>query len=343
MERIGNVWGIVIQVDVGKDDYFNAFRVLVNAKLSTTIQAYLTVTIEGEDFLVMVREVGSFGTCYDEGAVQQIPINNDSNSRIEKKSEVEEQKSAAVMSSTQPPKDVGETREGERPEEETSHVEETQPTTLGNRDGARISWAGMDNSSGPIPQIEMIPSPTNTRTHNDDRRTEDLIMEAGLETDEENQEESDPSLPPGFENWDGDNSECEHHNIRLIKIQRGKKKCERNNASKRKIGAKGKSKKKKKSEGRDRKQNLEIEGNVSDSIEEISDTDEGGEDLHAAKTWKLGSRLGITSSNPESAKKYLRDWDDEDVATNNDNPRRRSRSLPHKTGKKVGVSKQFLQ
>ncbi|MED6216427.1 hypothetical protein PIB30_007771 [Stylosanthes scabra] len=41
MERIGNVWGTVIRVDKGKGDHFNAFRVLVDAKISPMIQASL--------------------------------------------------------------------------------------------------------------------------------------------------------------------------------------------------------------------------------------------------------------------------------------------------------------
>ncbi|MED6157585.1 hypothetical protein PIB30_024590 [Stylosanthes scabra] len=56
MERIGKVWGSILRVDGGQGGHLNAFRVLVEMNFSPTIQACLSVGIQGEEMQILVKE-----------------------------------------------------------------------------------------------------------------------------------------------------------------------------------------------------------------------------------------------------------------------------------------------
>ncbi|MED6120835.1 hypothetical protein PIB30_024711 [Stylosanthes scabra] len=58
MMKIGEVWGRVMRVQEGEGGHFNSFWVLVDSNVAPMIQAMATMVIEGESFLIVIREVG---------------------------------------------------------------------------------------------------------------------------------------------------------------------------------------------------------------------------------------------------------------------------------------------
>ncbi|MED6170284.1 hypothetical protein PIB30_029403 [Stylosanthes scabra] len=56
MARIGRIWGPVIYVEDTQDQQYSAFKVMVDIGLGPNIQAMLKVIVEGEEFLIYVKE-----------------------------------------------------------------------------------------------------------------------------------------------------------------------------------------------------------------------------------------------------------------------------------------------
>ncbi|MED6152538.1 hypothetical protein PIB30_093019 [Stylosanthes scabra] len=57
MRKVVEVWGLAISLEEKEEEHFNSFKVLVDAGTGPTIQARLTVAINGEEFSIFVKEV----------------------------------------------------------------------------------------------------------------------------------------------------------------------------------------------------------------------------------------------------------------------------------------------
>ncbi|MED6157586.1 hypothetical protein PIB30_024591 [Stylosanthes scabra] len=235
--------------------------------------------------------------------------------------------------------------DGRREEEEvTSRVQETQTFRETIHDCMKSGRTeGVQDGD---PKDVAHSSPTKTKSLEDDRRTEEVARELGL------CESTKPSCNMDME-MDSDNEGmgcgsgrgthglvC-HSDSNLIfplgRETRGKSKVKRKESRK-------KTEKKRRAERRANTPIVFEEGG-SDSMETISKS-EGGEDVEdkvASRTWMLGARLGISSTEEESVRNCLKETETEANDQTGDGNRRRRRSRNGRRGKKVGVPNNFNQ
>ncbi|MED6225207.1 hypothetical protein PIB30_091478 [Stylosanthes scabra] len=98
-------------------------------------------------------------------------------------------------------------------------------------------------------------------------------------------------------------------------------------AKQKKAETKKKAEKRKKTK-RKKKGKIEVDKGVSNMMETISDSEdeEVAEGKQNYRIWKLGARVGISSTNEEKARKYLRDTDGEEHIEKEDTTGRRTQS-----------------
>ncbi|MED6207800.1 hypothetical protein PIB30_038993 [Stylosanthes scabra] len=214
MLKIGNVWGKAMDIEEMAEGHYSYFRVLVVTNIGPRIWAMANIVIKEETFSIFIREL----------EVRRTTADKKENSK-ETKERIDCETPIMVAESGRHGNgnDGGET--GGR-EAEGSRVGETQPTSEERGDGNET----LEQNKGPMGEDTINvgnPSPTKTKTLEDDRRTKDVIQEwedecyvkptneyeaqsEGLITSNPMEtthspmelESSSTSIPPGFGNVD---------------------------------------------------------------------------------------------------------------------------------------------
>ncbi|MED6137073.1 hypothetical protein PIB30_061503 [Stylosanthes scabra] len=212
-------------------------------------------------------------------------------------------------------------------EAEESKVGETQPTR-DEGDKGRTSQAWARSDSGPLLVMEKTPSPTKTKTLEDDRRTDEVVWEWEEEWFERRE------LPEAEE--ENTNSVAEEEDLdetleRTTRRERlnGKKPTGRKTL-KLNERLKEKARRQKDSHKKKRHKHTRIR-EEEDANEEVADDDEFEEsdpELEADEAWWVGTKVGLGAESSTRAQKYLRSREkehkqkDKKGTKNADNPRR---------------------
>ncbi|MED6111425.1 hypothetical protein PIB30_052167 [Stylosanthes scabra] len=188
MERIGNVWGRVVQIEEEEGGHYNYFRVQIVAGIGPTICAIANVVIGEEKFCIFIREdeernyepchcrINTIGAKEQQVGCRNIQLEEVIN-RNEKEASVTYENGRQVVD-TQDAAAVAEEAVPSEMEAEESKVGETQPVAR-IEDGDTTD--GVENASPEmgLAEIDVGPSPTRTKSLLDDRRTEEVIQESG--------------------------------------------------------------------------------------------------------------------------------------------------------------------
>ncbi|MED6151182.1 hypothetical protein PIB30_079974 [Stylosanthes scabra] len=255
MQKIGEVWGRVGEIEEEKEGHFSNFRVRIVSNPGPTIRALAIVMIGDDTFEIFVREVG-------ETTTTNTVVNKESEQLDKGCKGLEVVCNEEEMGGDEKEMDDGEGNDQHlentgkvvtAEEDDELKVGETQPVRSEEDEAIR-------NGSKDVSPIEIVdestnlPSPTKTKTP-----TTEVANKADLEPDS-----SSLSAPPGFEKAipiaavDGDNG----------------KQIER------------KSKKTKQNRGREVREEVEA-GNWSSSEDEIECSEEETEEI-----WRVTRPLG---------------------------------------------------
>ncbi|MED6191981.1 hypothetical protein PIB30_005799 [Stylosanthes scabra] len=341
MQKIGEVWGRVLELDEGTGGHYSNFRVLINSNVGPLIPARAKVEIEGEPFEIFVKEVGTLTPRYEEKRCEEpvLGSNNDNGCQSEEKEDGE-----------------GETRRqmlervvDEEAKVEESIVGETQPT-MGAGEKAGVE-AQVHDSDEPSNEEDPIDSPTKTITLEDDRTTKQVLKEwdeeiyqvqcvengprpgvmsltNNLETKAvEESPSSSLSVPPGFERIPSTETQEREivTDIALPNKQRQKPRkapartsLKLSDRIKEKERRQKEAHKNKKNKIKEIREEREIGGEWSSEEEDI----ESSEDEIEATLW-VGTRVSIETVAEDKARKYLKS---KEVEVNNQESARKRKT-----------------
>ncbi|MED6128026.1 hypothetical protein PIB30_093660 [Stylosanthes scabra] len=171
-----NVWGRVLQLEEEEGEHYSAFKVLVEANAGPAIRAFATVVVDDEEFTIFVKEEGGMRSrevCMSEEAIVQTGDNREVCRDLSLDS------SAGQI---RPPQAAVEAEA----ETDESKVGETQQTPILDEqrneeanDSVEVVGLAKNNNGPSVDGVEMesLGRPTRTVTHNDDRRTDEIIQE----------------------------------------------------------------------------------------------------------------------------------------------------------------------
>ncbi|MED6108754.1 hypothetical protein PIB30_027164 [Stylosanthes scabra] len=257
-------------------------------------------------------------------------------------------------------------------EEEESRVEETQRTQSARDEESKIGPGELGRELDNL--VNMVAnSPTKTNTLEDDRRTDEKLVDQEAPFPEDDvgpiTETNNPSSEEGVNSVDNKQVQSEESNSESISIppgfecvlpqsdtergdlrdqERGRKrlKHDRGKQTRKKSlklcdQLKENARKQKDTRREKRKTQIEIREDGK-ATTELADGDDEIEDsqLEADKTWCVGRRAGLGEVNEDRVKKYLLLRFQEEAESGRNNNQRRSRGRK-KSSKEVGVSENF--
>ncbi|MED6200566.1 hypothetical protein PIB30_086432 [Stylosanthes scabra] len=167
MEKIGRVWGHVVQIEEEEGGHFNFFRVQIIANVGPMIRAFANVEDEERTRTSGERLIDNIGVSGDQSESGQKRTEELRTPKERHVDNTAENGIVAMDGLNVPATEV---------EAEQSKVGETQSP---RRDGEDEGRNGADNRSPIVlfEEKENGPSPTKTKSLHDDRRTEDVIRE----------------------------------------------------------------------------------------------------------------------------------------------------------------------